>query len=380
MKVLYYSPHPDLDNTKPSGYSTHINEVILALQNKNIEVKSLILGKKKPTQTKAKDYKKRKNNILRNSLSDLKLIIFDVFKARKKLKQAINEFQPDLVYERSNYLQFSGVKICRKKGLIHFLELNAPYTEQRKELKGQSLFYGFSKRVEKYKFHNSSKIFPVSAALGNFIVDNYNIDKERIVPSLMAVRNRPIFKEENNKNKKITIGYIGSVFPWNGIELLINMLNKKDFKEKFILKIIGGGSYLDYLLNKIVKPDNVEIINWLGQEEIKKHMTSFDLAILPNFNWYSSPTKILEYGLYEIPIIAANTPAIKELINNTDLGSLVTPLSEKEISEKLKRYLVNPIEFKQKSLNFKKHILRYHTWDNRASDIINEYAKINRHS
>ena len=52
------------------------------------------------------------------------------------------DFKPDFVYERINYLQSSGPRVCKEMGICHFAEINSPYVKEKVELEGcNSLYY-----------------------------------------------------------------------------------------------------------------------------------------------------------------------------------------------------------------------------------------------
>ena len=51
MKILYYSPHPHLNLSDPSGYGTHMREIINAFQENGHTVETLIIGGEERSQS-----------------------------------------------------------------------------------------------------------------------------------------------------------------------------------------------------------------------------------------------------------------------------------------------------------------------------------------
>ena len=85
--------------------------------------------------------------ILWETLKDIQLFRFEKY-AEKQLEEEVKRFSPDLIYERANYGQVSGVKIAKRYRLKHILEINSPYVEERITLQGKSLFL---KKAEQIK-------------------------------------------------------------------------------------------------------------------------------------------------------------------------------------------------------------------------------------
>ena len=148
MKILYYSPHPQLSMHAPTGYGTHMREMIAAWRRMDIEVHTCIAGdlndgqvgtSKSSQNSKATIVKKLIPNYLWQSLRDLSLMKFDKAQQRN-LENQIESFQPDVIYERVAYLQDSGIKTAQKYGIRHVSEINAPYPEERVFFSGNSFF------------------------------------------------------------------------------------------------------------------------------------------------------------------------------------------------------------------------------------------------
>lgn len=168
MKILYYSPHPTHDIVSEVGYATHQREIIQALRKAGHEVLPVILGGTDPESLpKITNDAYRPGKLKRmlkllvprfiwTTLNNVKLLKHDRYAARV-LEDNIRNFQPDLVYERSEYLQDSGTKICLKYQLQHFIEVNAPFVEEMREFEGYSLLQGLAHRKEKFKYSNADR-------------------------------------------------------------------------------------------------------------------------------------------------------------------------------------------------------------------------------
>jgi len=131
LKILYYSPHPNINYSAPSGPGTHIREVIQAFEEHGHIVVRLICGGEEmnvsaPIQFKKSTIKRFIPSFVWQSLKDYKLIRLDNTN-RKRLANFIERERPDLIYERSYYLMSSGYETAKQFGIRYFCEVNAPY-------------------------------------------------------------------------------------------------------------------------------------------------------------------------------------------------------------------------------------------------------------
>ena len=148
MRILYYSAHPNLSLDSPSGPGTHMREMIGAFKSAGHKVEVLVAGSSSVNLNGSneshshflkKSVKKLIPKILWETLKDLRMVRHDK-KCAGILAERIKEFNPDLIYERGYYLMSSGVDNAKKNGVVHFLEMNAPYLEEKQEMSGSKVF------------------------------------------------------------------------------------------------------------------------------------------------------------------------------------------------------------------------------------------------
>ncbi|MFM7764348.1 MAG: hypothetical protein ACKO6I_01705, partial [Sphingomonadales bacterium] len=141
LRIIYYSPHPTHDIVSEVGYSTHQRESIQSFRQLGHEVLPVVLGgtETSAVNTHIAGLSEKAGNLsgvkkllplwLWNALKDVELLKHDI-KAGRQLEQAIRDFKPDMIYERGEYLQDSGVKMAEKHGIKHVLEVNSPVVEE----------------------------------------------------------------------------------------------------------------------------------------------------------------------------------------------------------------------------------------------------------
>lgn len=145
--------------------------------------------------------------------------------------------------------------------------------------------------------------------------------------------------KEKHRNYK-TILCVSNFEKRKNIEMLINAWSKIENNEKNILKIIGNGTLKNKYLEQIknLKLQNVKVIDFMPQEELKKTYVNSDALILNSKKdvWGLVISEAMTYGL---PVIATKMClAGTELIENEKNGYIIED-NEKELIEALKKIL-----------------------------------------
>ena len=143
------------------GYSVHQLEMIQAFEDLGHEVHKVIMGGDRLDATPDYVQKQGQGAPLKNALKSVipKVIwnsLRDYFRFIRHDKRAyaflmdeIARVQPDLIYERSEYLLRSGVDAAIKTGIPHVLEVNAPLHRRVGVLRRQEFFQEKSGRHRK---------------------------------------------------------------------------------------------------------------------------------------------------------------------------------------------------------------------------------------
>jgi len=316
--------------------------------------------------------------IVRNTLKDVLLLKHDLM-AAKSLKLALNSFKPDLVYERNEYLQNGGLKVVKRAGNLHYLEINSPCVSEMRNFEGPSLLHFLGKKKEQYKVRNTDRIFAVSTALKDFIGEEYGSTAPiEIIPNCINPNRMPLdlsvakeLREKWNPEDSLVIGFVGSIFPYHGVEKLIRAYAKSlDLSTvKTFLMIVGDGALrleLEKLANEILPFGSFGFTGKIPHPLVMDYISMFDIAVMPDSNWYGSPIKIFEYGLLgKLQIVPNKGPLRDVMIENED-----GIYSDATIEGLAKALVKGMEEFKDLTWmgeNFKSKILENYTWEKQTA-------------
>ncbi|MFY7848747.1 MAG: glycosyltransferase family 4 protein [Bacteroidia bacterium] len=392
MRILYFSPHPTHDIASEVGYSTHQRETILAFRVLGHEVLPVIMGgttkeEKKVFQQQGLKFrikeaiKKAMPEVFYNGLKDYGIRRFDQL-AAQKLEEGIRTFKPDLVYERSEYMQDSGVRVCRALGVKHYLEVNAPFIEEMRHWEGPSVLHPLGHRIEKRKIKEATRVFAVSSVLRDFLVDEYDADPEKlaVIPNCInpdGVKVEPekaaAIAAQYGLNGKRVVGFVGSFFPHHGLDDLIAAFARveHDFPEA-VLMIVGGGMNEEELRRQAVQQLGEGRVIFAGRvphHEVYNYITHMDIAVMPRSNWYGSPMKIFEYGILAKAVVAPDNGPVKDAMVHGEDGILIQPGKE-ALADALRLLLADKALCERLGAHFEAKIRERFVWTKQAEYIL----------
>jgi glycosyltransferase involved in cell wall biosynthesis len=391
MKILYYSPHPDLAVSAPTGYGTHMREMIHAFKGLGHEVHFYIGGEegqivqqktRQPNTSYTPKIKSKVKQlvpkILWETSRDLQLLKVDR-QRKKRLTELCREFNPDLIYERSHYGMISGVRVAKELRIRHVLEVNSPNVQERIALSGPSLLSKRAQRRDEWAFQNSNHVLTVSTRLAQMLnipvlAQRWNVTPNAIRPGQeVNSKQRPTRGELQIPEKSFLIGFVGSIFPWHGVDLLIDsirLLVNQGMDARAL--IVGDGSVRTELIERSKRLEVADRVTWTGaipNEDVYGYSSICSALIMAKSNEYGSPVKLFEYALSDRPVIAPNYEPVKEVMEDRVHGLLVPPDADAIAHAVLE--LQDSSLARKLSENWRNKVLGQHTWQHNAKVALN---------
>ncbi len=388
MKILYYSPHPLLNLSSPAGYGTHMREMIQAFRELGHEVQPLIMGGEELPTTNGETAKKQslKTRLkpwvpgrIWSSLKDLNLIRFDRF-AASELRNQIAQFQPDLIYERAAYLQSSGVRTAKETGVHHILEMNAPYTEEHVAFNGNSFLVGQGEKAEAIQLQLTDRVCVVSSALETYFMKKHDLGREKflVTPNAVDPAKLTVDAEEVKKLRdelglkgNLVVGFVGSIFPWHGVDLLVAAFQQVGRPDARLL-IVGDGETLPDIRKQVSDAGLGQHVIFTGNiphKTVFNYLDLMDITVMATSNWYGSPVKIFEYGAMRKAIIAPDNVPVRDVMENRKDGLLVEA-SVDQLVEAIRTLMNHETLRKKLAENFHQKVLQQYTWKDIARNVL----------
>lgn len=243
----------------------------------------------------------------------------------RKIRRAIAEFGPDLVYERYNLFFPSGVRAARAAGVPILLEVNAPLYEERSRFGGLSLGR-LAKWSEDYVWRNADAVLPVTDVLaGRVRAAGVPDQRIHVTPNGINEREfRDLPTPEEAKRRlgldgRLVLGFVGFMREWHGLERVLEFMATAPGREQIFALFVGDGparAGLEARAKELGLSSNMRITGVMPRDRIPQTLAAFDIALQPAVVEYASPLKLFEYLAVGLPIIAPGSANIREVLAN----------------------------------------------------------------
>jgi glycosyltransferase involved in cell wall biosynthesis len=365
----------------PSGPGTHIREIIYGFESHGHQVIRYIAGGESLAkgesgiQFKRRTWKKFIPSILWETLRDIQMIRYDRA-LEKELLTIISSEKPDLIYERSCYGLGAGRRAAKSKNIAYVVEMNAPYPEEKSEMQGKSLLAFVGRQHEMKQVHEAYKTIVVSTAMKNYLIQKTGVNANRIVvcanavnPSKITTNDKTIStirQHYNLKEQHTIIGFVGSIFPYHGVDLMIEafrVIEKEHTNSRML--IVGDGEILTHLKDVVKSYGLNEKIIFTGNvphSDIFNYINIMDIAVMARSNWYGSPVKIFEYGAMGKAIIAPNVIPVQDVMIHGEDGILIQDTTA-DLIDALQFMLDKKDDRERMAHRFKQKVMTQHTWE-----------------
>ncbi|MES2254033.1 MAG: glycosyltransferase family 4 protein [Pseudomonadota bacterium] len=317
MRILFHHRIASRD-----GQSVHLEELMKALKTLGHDV--ILVGPAAFAQTEFGGSNSAVDSIKKLIPAWLyePLEIAYNLKAFLRLRAAVRRHRPDIIYERFSLYLFAGVWVRKLMDLPLILEVNSPLFEERAKNDGLRL-HRIGRWAQGYIWRNVDHAFPVTGVLAK-TVESYGVPASRItvVPNgvdparFQAAPKAPVSAGADGK-PVIVLGFTGFIRDWNAVHRLIDFaaLHRDTYDIRVL--VVGDGPARPSLEEHARKqgiPERLTITGIVGRDEVTRHVTSFDIAVLPDVTPYSSPLKLFEYLQLGCAIVAPDMENIREIL------------------------------------------------------------------
>lgn len=357
------------------GMESHVDDLLKELvKDKNLDI--TIITSKHPDgiefrQKNRINYYYIKSTIRRNPFSRYKF-----FKdVARKLKELKYESKFDLIHIQSDF----GVgyfQYIKKKLPVLSTAHGTTINEFKGSIKAKPyliplwfVILPFYYLTEKNMIKNSDKIICVSGLVKRSLINQYNLNKDKVITVLNGIDLNKFKRIKNNKTKALRKKYankkdflilsVGNIIKQKGYHLMINAMPKL-LKKKLNVKllVVGEGDYLKELKTIVRRKKlekNVFFTGKIKREELVNYYSISDLFAFPTLRGEGLPYTLIEAmacGNVILTTPNGGTDLVNEengiLINANQRGSIVNStikiMEDKKYSKKLLKKSIEDIK------------------------------------
>lgn len=308
--------------------------------------------------------------------SSLKILLLSL--TRKKLIYYTRDLRFAYIYSVIGHI-FGARTIFEAHTVSHrhFAEIHTLYNSQksstREELK--------RKMIREAKiYRNVDGVVAITEHLKRQILDDFNPGSP-----IKVVRDAAYTLEKPDKNEKLEgIFYIGQLYPWKGVDILLKSMCSVNGGEK--LNIVGGLEYENDLenLKRLAKLLKIEQkVNFMGtvpHKKVGEYIKKAKICVIPlPFSqiaaYYTSPMKMFEYLAAGKAIVASNLPSLAEVLKDGYNALLCKPDDPITLADAINNLLRDEkLRFKLSDNAWKDS--HSYSWERRADAILSFFKDI----
>jgi len=241
-----------------------------------------------------------------------------------------------------------------------------------------------TKKLEKSIFSSADLVLTTTPQLSNYAEEmGSNSDCIKYFPLGVNSRyfkpmkkNNELFQELGIQTNDRIILFMGTLYPFSGIDHILknfHLLQNKIKQIKFV--IIGGGpdfNRLKSLSNELQLNKNIIFTGFVEQKKIPEYIAIADICLNPfvtnTLTDRVIPTKILEYLACGKPVLSTPLKGTVELLPNENYGIVYSQLDD--FISSIEKLLQNKAHLDKLGENGFSYVKKNHYWDSLADQLI----------
>ena len=307
---------------------------------------------------------------------------------QKRIREIVSNEHPNVVHAHSPCTWgFAAARVARQCKLPFVYELRGIWEDSavaRGRLREKGLRYRLRRLLETFLARRADAVVTISAGLQReftnrgvkdvFVVPN-GVDLVRFAQ--MGTRPKPI------EYDGVTISYIGSLCPWEGVEDLVRaavFLKKSEFKVR--VRIVGTGEtekLIAELIERLSLSDTVEMLGHVPHDQINEVYERSDVLVYPRrrsrITEVVTPLKPLEAMAQEKPIVISDVAGLTELIDKKS-ALVFEAENASDLAEKCLQLVRSEDLRRELGTSARIHVQRHRNW----ADLIRIYSGVYDHA
>ncbi|MBD2296775.1 glycosyltransferase family 4 protein [Anabaena sphaerica FACHB-251] len=377
MRVAYVCADAGIPIFGQKGCSIHVQEVIRALQKQSCEIELFAtrIGGTAPTDLAnianiivhqlpgiPKVERAIREQISLGINSDLRLYL-----------QELGNF--DLIYERYSLWSYGAMEFAKEKGIPGLLEVNSPLITEQAKHRGL-IDVDSAEKVARRVFQAATALIAVSEEVKTYLMNYVDSSKVHVIPNAV---NPERFSTINTstQSENFTVGFVGTLKPWHGLPILTEAFARLHQKvPNARLLIVGDGPERENIeaeLSARGLDADTQFTGAVNPDQVPEFLAKMDVAVAPypaQSDFYFSPLKVYEYMAAGLPVVVSGIGQLVDLIEPGVNGILCPPGDAIALADALEKLWRSPELRQNLGQAARQKVLKYHTWDAIAQQIL----------
>jgi glycosyltransferase involved in cell wall biosynthesis len=273
----------------------------------------------------------------------------------------------DAIYQRHALWSFAPMEAARRLGIPGLLEVNAPLVEEQARHR-TLLDRAGAEAAERRAFAAASAVLAVSSEVAAHVTAACPAADVHVVPNGVDTDAiHPAVPPALPRNGAVTIGFVGTLKPWHGVETLLDAFAALHARRPDTRLLIVGDGPRRETLAATARPlgGAVHLTGAVDPDRIPALLTSLDIAAAPYpalGTFYFSPLKLFEYMAAGRAIVASRIGQIESVLSCGSTGLLVPPGDAGALAAALEQLVLDPPARAVLGAAARRAAVERHTW------------------
>ena len=291
--------------------------------------------------------------------------------------------KPDILHDRYVPFGLGAPRVARRLG-IPLITIVHEFQAHQMPDKFSPLFRGLARSWEKEAIAGADRVIVVSHALRDALAD-IGIPPERIEVMPNGVH-AELFEglAEARLRRRAELGIaadefvLGFLQGWEPFPLHAGPLAEKLLGElmghlsdrRLRLVSVGGGTQLEAVRRRMGDDPRVGgrtlFAGQVPHDQVPGYLASFDVALIPAHESFTSPIKLFEYMAAGCAVVAPDSANLREIVRDGQTALLFPPGDVRAMAERIGRLMDNREELRHLGGAARREVLAKHTWRRNA--------------
>jgi glycosyltransferase involved in cell wall biosynthesis len=383
MNVAYVCADPGVPTMGRKGCSIHVRAIMNAFieRGHNVSLICSRLGGEIPASLADAHCAVAKPTLAQTEVSRFQAGLANDRAVTELLSITSAERGPfDLLYIRHALWSFEPLAWAKHAGIPSVLEVNAPLVDEQARYRTLT-HRSDAHRIERKAMNLADVVVGVSSGVANAIapmmdhvericIVHNGVDTTALTPNATPHQTDP---------SRVTIGFVGTLKPWHGLDTLIDALSLIAAERSHVrLLVVGDGperDRLDERVRTLGLEDSLHFTGPVDSDQIPGWLTSMDIAVAPYPDidgFYFSPLKLFEYMAAGCACVTTRVGDLSGLIDHGHTGLLCPPDDTKALAETITRLVDDAALRAELGARARQRAVQDHEWSAVLDRILSE--------
>lgn len=272
----------------------------------------------------------------------------------------------DVYYERYSLFSSAGARWAAAQGMKVIAEINAPLIEEHSAQRGLQ-HTGAARSAITDLLTAADVAVCVSEPVRQWALSQAPESNAVAIPNGADIH-RFGARTLQRTTGVPTIGFVGTLKPWHGVDVLVRAAAPLIDSGAANLLIVGDGplgAHIDSQAQEL--GITITRTGAVDPAQMPAYLAAMDIGVAPypaDADTYFSPLKVLEYMAAGLAVVASDVGQLPQLIDQGRTGILVPASDSEALREGLAALVTNPTRRSELGAAARAQAVRMHSWEN----------------